>query len=121
MASPIAQVQAVLDGFSRDLNRAPKVHEAGRGSLSNVRLSGTAIALSTILRLALRHGLDVALALTYESSMQRRRRRQFRLAGRTWKAVSYLVRVLSAGLIDAHASDCVLILRRPVAVGSLRR
>ena len=71
------------------------------------------IAPRSIAKLATRHGFTVAFSVTYESGMQRRFREKLGLVGRSWKIVCLLVRLLSAGIIDAKASDCVLILCRP--------
>jgi SAM-dependent methyltransferase len=70
------------------------------------------IAPRSIVRLAGRHGFDLELFSLYESGMQRRFRAKLALVGSLWRAVRFLTRALSAGLIDAEATECVLILRR---------
>jgi SAM-dependent methyltransferase len=79
-----------------------------------------AIAPRSITKLATRHGFAVDLFFTYESGMQRRFREKFGLVGKLWQVVRLLVRVLSVGIIDADATDCVLILRRPIFSAPLR-
>src|SRR5207244_6074837 len=71
------------------------------------------IAPSSIARLAMHHAFDVDLFSIYESGMQRRFRERFGLVGKPWQVVRVLVRLLSVGIIDADATDCTLILRRP--------
>ncbi|MDO8480144.1 MAG: class I SAM-dependent methyltransferase [Candidatus Rokubacteria bacterium] len=71
------------------------------------------IAPRSIARLATHHAFDVDLFSTYESGMQRRFRERFGLVGKPWQVVRVLVCLLSIGIIDAEATDCILILRRP--------
>jgi SAM-dependent methyltransferase len=70
------------------------------------------IAPRAIVKLATHHGFDVDFFSTYESGMQRRFRENFGLVGRLWQVACVLVRLLSVGIIEAEATDCVLILRR---------
>jgi SAM-dependent methyltransferase len=71
------------------------------------------IAPRSIARLAMHHAFDVDLFSIYESGMQRRFRERFGLVGKPWQIVRVVVRLLSVGVIDAEATDCILILRRP--------
>jgi SAM-dependent methyltransferase len=71
------------------------------------------IAPRSIAKLATHHAFDVDLFSIYESGMQRRFRERFGLVGKPWQVVRILVRLLSVGVIDAEATDCILILRRP--------
>jgi SAM-dependent methyltransferase len=74
-----------------------------------------AIAPRSLVAMARRAGFDVEFFTTYEGGMQRRLRERYGLAGRRWVACKALVRWLSLGAIDAEATDCLLLLRRPAS------
>jgi SAM-dependent methyltransferase len=75
----------------------------------------SAIAPGSLVAMARRAGLDVEFFTTYEGGMQRRLRERCGLVGRRWQLFRLLVRSLSLGTIDAAASDCLLLLRRPAS------
>lgn len=94
------------------------VYGARAGTAPGYELGPTylrySIAPRSIVMLATRHGFEIDLFCIYESGMQRRFREQVHLVGKPWWwMITALVRLLSGGAIDAHGSDCLLLLRWP--------
>jgi SAM-dependent methyltransferase len=68
---------------------------------------------SAIRRWASVAGLTVESLELYEAAMQRRARESLKLTGWRWTALSFLVRLLSLGLVSASHTDFRLVLAKP--------
>jgi SAM-dependent methyltransferase len=71
------------------------------------------LAPARLQRYAHRSGLTVEFVAEYESWVQKRVRRKFRLQGRRFAAIVRLVRVLSLGRVTIAATDAIIVLRKP--------
>lgn len=72
------------------------------------------IAPRELIRWASTRGLRLHWAACWESQLQRRLRTRLHLDGAAWNLAARVVRKLSAGRLDAVATDFVLVFERPI-------